>query len=188
MWPKEKMVEYLKAHLKENRFKHTLGVVKAAEELSKKYGCDENKAKLGALLHDVAKNMCDKEIIEILKKENYKLDFLIKNNPQIIHGFCSAYIAKHVMNVTDEEVLQAIIYHTTGKEDMTILEKVIYLADFIEENRVYPGVEELRKLAKEDLDKALLKAFDNTIEFVVKKGEYLHLDTIKARNYILKNM
>lgn len=188
MWSQEKMMEYLKIHLKENRFQHTMGVVKAAKELCKIYGCDEEKAEISALLHDVAKYMDDDSILEILKKENIKLECNIKDNLSLMHGLCGSYIARDIMGVEDNEVLNAIKYHTTGKENMNLLEKIIYLSDFIEENRRYDGVEELRTLCKINLNEALLKAFDNTIIYVVKQKQFIHIDTINARNYLIKTM
>lgn len=188
MWNEEKIVDYLKVHLKENRFQHTMGVVKVAEELCEIYGCSKEKAKLAALLHDAAKYMDDKSILEILKKENIKIDSNIEKNLSLMHGLCGSYIAKEIMGVEDDEVLGAIKYHTTGKQNMNLLEKIIYLSDFIEENRKYDGVEELRTLCKIDLNRALLKAFDNTIIYVIKQNQFIHMDTINARNYLIKTM
>ena len=113
---------------------------------------------------------------------------MTSKNPDIMHGVASAYIAETIMEIYDKEVLDAVRYHTTGREKMTMLEKVIYLADYIEPSRNYPGVEELRKLSYEDLDKALIKAFDNTINYVLKKGWLLHLMTVKARNYLISEI
>lgn len=188
MWNEEEILEYLKKVLKEERYNHTLGVVKASEVLAKKHGCDVEKAKLAALLHDVAKYKTDDEILSMLKKEGVYIDELLQKYPQIMHGFCSAYIAKNKMGIYDKEVLDAITCHTTGKENMTTLEKVVCLADFIEEGRNYEGVEELRRLSMESLDKALIKAFDNTITYIINKGGIIYLDTIKTRNYLLINL
>ena len=105
----------------------------------------------------------------------------------LMHGLAGSIIAKHIMGIEDEDVLNSISYHTTGRKNMTILEKIIYIADYIEPMRNFPGVDELRKIAYSNLDEALLLSFDNTIKYVITKGQLLHLDTIEARNYILYN-
>lgn len=188
MWNEEQIHKYLREVLNEKRYNHTLGVVKASEILAKRYECDLEKAKFAALLHDVAKYKTDDEILLILQSENVHVDEVTRRYPQIMHGFCGAYIAKHKMGIEDVEVLDAITYHTTGKENMNILEKVVCLADFIEEGRNYEGVEELRTLSMESLDRALAKAFDNTISYIINRGGLIHLETIKARNYLLINL
>ena len=98
-------------------------------------------------------------------------------------------MAKNEFSIQDEEIIEAIRYHTTGKENMNNLEKIVYMADLIEENRIYPGVEELRELAyNKQMDKALLKSFDNTIKLVIERNQIIHPRTIEARNYILKQL
>ncbi|CDI50238.1 metal dependent phosphohydrolase [Clostridium tetani 12124569] len=91
------------------------------------------------------------------------------------------------MGIKDQDILNAIRYHTTGRENMTMLEKIIYLSDYIEPGRKYPGVEKVRELAFQDIDKALINSFNITIKYVIEKDQVLHLDTIKGRNFLLKN-
>lgn len=185
MWSEEQILNYLQEHLKESRYNHTLGVCESAIELAKTYSCDEYKAKIAALLHDCGKCLSSKEIIDIMKKEKYHMDEVEQSFPEIMHGRAGAHIAKEVMGINDEEILEAIRFHTTGKEDMNLLEKIIYLADYIEPYRSYPGVEKLREKAFLNLDEALLLAYDNTLKFVLNKGQLIHMDTIKARNKLL---
>jgi len=90
------------------------------------------------------------------------------------------------MEIKDKGIFNAIAYHTTGRKNMTLLEKIIYLADYVEPLRKYPGVEELRELAFKDMDIALIKSFDITIKYVIDKGQMLHLNTIEGRNYLIK--
>lgn len=188
MWSEKDIEEYLKKNLKTSRYKHSLGVRDSAVILAKKYKVDEGKARLAGLIHDCAKNLKDKEILNLVREQGLEISKVCFKSPQIMHGLAGAIVAKNVFKVTDEEVLNAITYHTTGREDMTALEKIVYLADFIEPSRDFLGIEALRTLAYKDLDRALFLAFDNTITFVIKKGELLHLDTVIARNdIILKN-
>lgn len=185
MWSEDQIKEKLKENLKPKRYDHVIGVRDTAIELAKLYNEDLEKAKLAALIHDYCKNMSDEEIISKVEKYKLMMDEISKISPQLMHGAIAAAIAKEDMGITDEDLLNAVTYHTTGRENMSILEKIIYIADYIEPSRNFPGVDDLRKSAFEDLDKALLKAFDNTIKFVIDKGQFLHLDTIKGRNYIL---
>ena len=188
MWSEDKIQEYIKKNLKESRYIHSLGVRDFAIKLAKKYNCDENKARIAGLIHDCAKNLNDGDIISILNEVGIKLSETEVSNPQIKHGLVGAIISKKVFKINDVEILDAVTYHTTGRKNMFLLEKIIYIADYIEPGRNYPGVDILRKQAFIDLDKALLLAFDNTIKFVLEKGELLHIDTISARNdIIIKN-
>lgn len=188
MWSEKNIEEYLKKNLKANRYEHSLGVRDSAVLLAKKYKVDEKKASLAGLIHDCAKNLKDEEILKLVKSQGLKVSEVNLKSPQIMHGLAGAVIAKNIFKVLDKEILNAITYHTTGREKMTALEKIIYLADFIEPNRDFPGVENIRTLAFKDLEKALFLAFDTTINFVIMKGELLDLDTVIARNdIILKN-
>jgi predicted HD superfamily hydrolase involved in NAD metabolism len=188
MWSEKSIEEYLKKNLKASRYKHSLGVRDSAVALAQKYKVDEEKARLAGLIHDCAKNLKDEEILNLFREQDLEISEICFKAPQIMHGLAGAIIAKNIFKVIDEEILNAITYHTTGRKNMTVLEKIIYLADFIEPSRDFLGVEILRTLAFEDLEKALFLAFDDTINFVVMKGELLHLDTVIARNdIILKN-
>ncbi len=187
MWSEDKIIEYLKKNLNKQRFEHSLRVRDTSIELAKHYGADIYKAKLAGLVHDCAKNMKDEEIINIIEKYGYNIQGIYKRTPNLMHGLAGALIAKHTMGIDDEDLLNAISYHTTGRNNMSILEKIIYIADYIEPMRNFPGVDELRELSSSNLDEALLLSFDNTIKYVITKGQLLHLDTIEARNCILLN-
>lgn len=186
MWSEEEIKIYLSRKLKSDRYNHVLGVVEMAEKLAIRYRADVKKARLAALIHDLAKYEGGETLIKMAKENGYEIDEVEKKAPYLLHGFAAAVIAKKEMGINDEEVLNAAIYHTTGRENMTLLEKIIYIADYIEPNRNYPGVEELRNITFEDLDRGLIKAFDNTIRFVLDKGTLLHFRTIEGRNYLVK--
>jgi len=188
MQSEKEIEEYLKKNLKANRFEHSLGVKRTAVLLAKQYKVDERKANLAGLIHDCAKSLSDKEIIDLVTAEGLKISKVCFKSPQIMHGLAGSIVARNVFKVKDEEILNAVTYHTTGRKNMTTLEKIIFLADFIEPGRNFFGVETLRALAYKDLERALFLALNNTINYVITKGELLHLDTVRARNdIILKN-
>lgn len=187
MWSHSEMKEYLKKNLKKSRYEHSLGVCETAVKLAKIYGENEEKSYIAGLIHDCAKNMADEEIIKTIEDAGIKINILSLKMPQLLHGLAGSIIASNAMQVKDRDILDSITYHTTGRENMSLLEKIIYLADFIEPSRDFKGVEELRELSYKNLDKALLCAFNNSIKFVIEKHEILHLDTVKARNYMIIN-
>lgn len=181
----ELIEEELKRMLTPRRFAHSLGARDAAVELAKRYGGDNAKAALAGLVHDCAKDLDEARIADLLKKYDLQLDEVSIREPALIHGPLGACMASDLFGIDDEEVLNAIRYHTTGKEAMTLLEKIIYLADYIEPTRDFPGVDRLRQAAESDLDAALLMAFDTTITYVISRAGLLHPNTVLARNYMI---
>lgn len=187
MWSEDKIKKYLKENLNEKRFIHSIFVSETAEKLAERYGADREKARLSGLVHDCAKNMKNSELLNMIKLKGMEIDTVSLNNPQLLHGIAGAIIAREVMGIEDEDIYNAVAYHTTGRINMSLLEKIIYISDYVEESRKFPGVEVLRETVSVNLDKALIKAFDITIEYVISKGELLHKDTIDARNYMILN-
>ncbi|MEG0306825.1 MAG: bis(5'-nucleosyl)-tetraphosphatase (symmetrical) YqeK [Clostridium sp.] len=185
MWHESKVKEYIKIHLTKDRYNHSLGVMKTSEELAIYYGIDPSKARMAALCHDCAKYFSANELINKARGSGQIISSVYYKSPQLLHGIVGAYIAKELFHVEDEDVLNAIKYHTTGREAMSTLEKIVYIADCIEPARSYKGVKELRSLAYDDLDKAILKSFEDTIMYILSRGSIIHVDTIKARNYLL---
>ncbi len=186
MWSEEQIDEYLKKNIHESRYIHIIGVVETSENLAEIYGADIHKARLSAYIHDAAKYIPKDKIISIITDNGYEITEEDRDMPHLLHGLAGAIIGRNVMGIDDEEVFNAARYHTTGRENMSLLEKIIFIADFIEPSRDYPGVEYLRELTLKDLDKALIQAFDNTVKYVIEKGLMIHTDTIKSRNYLLK--
>lgn len=179
----------LKGMLPERRLKHSLNVSKCAVKLSEIYKCDKEKAEIAGLVHDCAKYFSDEQIEDCIEKFNVELDPLEVNNIALSHSVIGSYVAVDIFNIKDEEIINAIKYHTTGKENMSLLEKIIYMADLIEEDRNFPRVEELRELTYSGkLEEALLLSFNNTIKFVIDNNQLIHPRTIKARNYILEEL
>ncbi|MDF2884673.1 MAG: phosphohydrolase [Clostridiaceae bacterium] len=187
MWNEDSIINYLEKNLNNHRYIHSLNVSKTAVKLAELYGADINKAKIAGLIHDCAKKLSNEELLIIFKNNNIKVDAVSINSPQLLHGWAAAIIAEQTMGINDEEILSAVKYHTTGKKNMSLLEKIIYIADYIEPGRDFEGVDELRKMAYESLDEGLLKAFDSTIEYVIERNQLIHLDTIEGRNFLLIN-
>jgi len=179
------MIEKLKSVLKESRFIHTLGVADTAVYLAEKYGADKEKARIAGLLHDCAKNIPGDEAIKYCEENGVNLKEVCIHEHSLIHAYLGAYLAKYEYGVDDEEILSAIYYHTTGKENMSLLEKIVYVADTIEPSRTQAGVDVLRTLAETNLDGALLKAIESTIRHILNKGGILDTDTVAARNYLM---
>lgn len=185
MWEIGEIHDYLKKNIGESRYIHTLGVVQTAKELARINNESEDKAELAALVHDIAKQMPVPEQIRILKANNIKIDIVTENSPQILHGFVGAILAKSLIGIEDEDVINAIRNHTVARENMSTLEKIIYIADYIEPNRTYPGVEELRKITYNNLNEGVLQGIENTIKFVINRKQLVNISTMEARNYLI---
>lgn len=183
----EDILERLRTTLKDERFSHTMGVVDSAESLALRYGCDVTKARIAALCHDCAKNLDAAELKKLCKQYKIRLDNVAKCDSRLLHAYVGAYIARDNFGVTDPDIFDAIYYHTTGKRDMSLLCKIIFLADLIEPGRKEPAeLDEIRREAYNDLDRAVIMEFDATIRHVVEKKRLLHPDTVKARNYLIE--
>lgn len=185
MWNEEQIIEYLKEKLKKSRYEHSLSVRDTAIKMAKIYNADVKKAGTAGLVHDCAKYMSNGQILSIAEQNGMEVDEVARANPQLLHGSIAAVIAKNIMGICDEDILSAVKYHTTGKKNMNILEKIVYISDYIEPLRDFPGVEELREKALTDLNGALLDAFNNTIKVVISRNQLLHLNTIQGRNYLI---
>lgn len=183
---KEQLYQILKKTLKPKRYLHVTGVIDTAIALCDKYGIDREKAELAALFHDYAKEWTKEESLEFFEREAISLTELELQSPQLWHARVAEKIAQEEYGIGDEDVLNAIRYHTTGRAGMSELEILIALADYIEPSRSYPGVEGLRR-AEEDLGmrEALLQGLNHTIEYLLKEGQLIHPDTLEARNDLL---
>ncbi|MBC5995661.1 HD domain-containing protein [Romboutsia ilealis] len=181
----EKLVEMLP----ERRMQHSLNVANCAVKLCDIYDCDKEKAYIAGITHDCAKYLNNDQVDYYVKKYNINLDEYEMNNLALSHSIIGSYIAQYEFKINDIEIIDAIRYHTTGKENMSLLEKIIYMADLIEESRNFPNVDLLRNLSYSGkLDEALLISFDNTIKFVIGNKQLIHPRTVSARNYIMRNL
>lgn len=168
------------------RFTHSLGVMETAVSLAARYGQDEEKAALAGLLHDCARDIKGEKIFEMCERFNIKFNDIEQMQPELLHGPIGAALAREEYGIEDEDILRAIYCHTTGREYMSVLDKIIFIADYIEPARDFPGVDEVRRIAYEDLNKSMLISLENIIRHVISKGVLIHPDTVNARNCILK--
>ena len=169
------------SYLKPRRMPHVLGTEQEAVRLAERYGADVTKARVAALLHDCTKKLDMAEQLALCERYRIPLDELERKALKLLHSKTGAAIARDVFAV-DDEVYNAILYHTTGKPDMTLLEKIIYLADYIEPSRDFPGVEDLRAACYEDLDKGLLMGLEMTVEEMTAMCNPVHHATLEARD------
>ena len=149
------------------RFIHTLGVQYTSACLAMCYGADVNKAQMAGLLHDCAKHMKPEKLLEISKKQGLKISKAQERNPFLLHGRVGAYLARIKYGIKDEEILGAIEWHTTGRPEMTLLEKIIFTADYIEPGRNQaPNLEILRQLSFTDLNQAVCMILEQTLDYL----------------------
>ena len=167
------------------RFRHTINVVEAAEQLARTFGSDPNQARLAALLHDCAKNLTDEQQLNYAQQHQIKIDRVSQNDPQLLHGPVGSVLVGDRYGVTDSAIQNAIYCHTTGCKYMSTLDKIIYLADYIEKDRSFPGVDAIRQMAETDLDQATIMALTNSICHVAQMGALIHKRTIDARNDLI---
>ena len=179
------LMESLIKNIGEKRYNHSLRVMETAIELGYRYSVDVEKIRTAAILHDCGKLMEKGILLKMAYDFGIILDTCMENNLELIHGPLGSKIAEEKYKIKDKEVLDAIYYHTTGRENMTILDKIIYIADYIEPYRNFPGVEEVRTLAFENLDRSILLAMEKTIIFLIGENKTIHPNTIKARNFFV---
>lgn len=153
-----------------------------AIELAKIYGADAEKAAFAGKYHDIAKCFDEEKMNEYILK--YGIDRKYLNNTPLAHSKVAAEILKNEYGVTDEDVLNAVRSHTTGRVNMSLLEEIVYVSDAIEENRNYPELKSLQELARKDLDKACLFIMNFAVEMILEKGRVVDEDTIVAKKFI----
>lgn len=175
----------LEKRLSPARFEHSLGVRDTAMKLAIEYGAEVEKARLAGLLHDCAKNITNKNLLQKAKEFGIVIDEVMKLIPSLLHGPIGAEIAKKEFEIEDQAILNAIKNHTLGAAEMTLLEKIIFLADYIEPNRDCPGLKKLRKYATKDLDLAIRMACDQNLDYHLRKKILIHPQTLITRNAFL---
>ena len=165
-----------------HRFKHSIRVKDTAIKLAEIYGADREKAETAALFHDCAKIRDSEVLIKKAEEFGLELDEYMIETHELIHAPLGAKMAEDLYGISDRDVLNAIAYHTTGSEDMTILDKIIYISDYIEPMRNFPGVEEVRAMAFEDIDQAVFMALNKTIVLLINQNKLIEVNTVLARN------
>lgn len=188
----EKILEDVKNTLSEKRYIHSIGVMKQAEYLAKKYGQDVEIAKAVGIAHDIAKELTEEEKIKYVEENKIEIDEIEKINIGLLHAKIGADICKKKYNFT-EEMQNAIKYHTVGNENMDLLAKIIFVADKTEEGRNYKKEEKneqlqkVRELSKIDINEALLYEIDSSLIYTIQKHKLVHTDSILTRNKLLKD-
>ncbi len=180
--PDRQYLEILRARLHPDRFEHSLCVAAEAYRLAQRYGSDPDKAYTAGLLHDIMKNTKPQLQLQILKDFGILLDAVEQGSPKLWHARSGAVYVQKMLGVEDEEILTAIRYHTTGRARMSLLEKVLFLADFTSADRSYDDVDVMRRLVDEDMEQAMHYALCYTIRDLAKKGSPIHPDTVDLYN------
>ena len=184
----EEMRALLEKSLKPSRYQHSLGVAETAVLLAQRFGVNEEQAGIAGLLHDCAREYRNEDLITEAEKRLIVVGDIERQMPLLLHAYVGSRLVTEKYGVSDHAIEQAIWRHTVGGAKMTQLDKIIWFADMIEPNRDYPGVEELRSLAKTAaLDDMVLAGLTQSITFVLQKGGLIHPDTVIARNEILLN-
>ena len=178
----ERYTALLRTMLGDYRFTHSVGVMKAAVRLAEMYGADVEKARVAGLLHDVTKELDKAGHFELFRLGNVRLTALEERSPKLWHAVSGAVYAEKKLDVTDSDIVLAIRYHTTGRAGMSLLEKTVYLADFISEDRSYPDVDVVRKLAEKSLDQAVFYTQSYSVRSLINKGKPVHPDSLACYN------
>ena len=169
--------------IRAKRIAHVQGTEEEAARLARRWGADEEKARRSAILHDCTKYLTMEEQLQLCAKYGIVLDDLERQAVKLLHAKTGACVARDVYGVSDD-MFSAIFWHTTARADMTLLEKILYIADYMEPTRDFPGVERLRKLAYEDLDAAVCLGCEMSIEEMHQRGLPVHPNTVKARDWL----
>ena len=177
-----------KKKLSAKRYRHTKNVAAMARELALHWGVDANKAELAGWLHDVLKESTQDELLQMLNQDGIMAKSTVGRPLPVWHGPAAAVYARHTLGVQDDEVLLAIAGHTTGRRGMTMLDKVLFLADATSAERRFEGVEAIRKQAKKNLNAAVLAVMENNVTYLNRIGKPLDTDTVAAMDAIKKEM
>ena len=169
------------------RYTHSVNVSKEAVRLAKKYGADVDKAALAGILHDITKEAPKEEQLQIMTDGGIILDNVQKNSSKLWHGISGSVYIRDVLNITDEDILNAVRYHTTGRAGMSLLEKIIFIADFTSAERDYNGVKTMRKKADKALENAMLYGLQFTLKDLSKRAMIIHPDALACYNEIVIN-
>lgn len=180
-------LEEIKKRLNPDRLYHSLNVADEAKKLAKHYGADEQKAFTAGLLHDILKNTPDSELLQYFKRNGIMLNETERASRKTWHAMAGADFLRRELHVTDEDILSAVRWHTTGRAGMTLLDKVLFVADFISADRDYPGVERMREKAYVSLEDAMLEGLQFTINELVENAWPVHEDSIRAYNELVIN-
>ncbi len=181
----QEVYEIVKSRLSEYRFHHSECVANRCVELATLYQVDKEAARLVGIVHDLAKEMPSEEKIEYCQKHHLKIDEIEKNNPGLLHGKIAAHIAKKEFGFS-EDLCSAIAYHTTAKENMSQLDKIMYVADMTSTDRQFPNKEAIVKLGNENLDECVMYILKIGIGQRMSQNKKIHLNSVKALNFFMQ--
>ena len=173
--------------LDDYRYNHSICVADEAKRLAEKYGADSQKAYFAGLVHDITKNYSREEHLKIFDNFGIILSDVEKNSDKLWHAMSGSVYIKEYLGVNDNDIVSAVRYHTTAKSDMTLLEKVIYVADFTSSDRNYPDVDVMRQLSDKSLEEAMIYALKYTIDELIDRDAVMHPDTLCAYNFLISN-
>lgn len=179
------IMKRLEAQLSRKRYFHSIGVMYTCASLAMRYDIDIKSAEIAGLLHDCAKGLSKEELIEEAEKNLDNITELEKSNPDLLHAKVGKYLAKKEYGIEDKEILNAIFYHTTGKPEMTMLEKIVFVSDYIEPHRIedIPHINEIRKMAFCDIDKCIVMICDNSLGYLKMKNAIIDELTQETYNF-----
>ena len=184
----KEFLEILKTRLTPQRLYHSICVAEQAKHLAEVFGGDPEKSYTAGLIHDIMRYEPPEKMLEIIENDGQSLTDSEKAITVTLHAIAGEVYLRKNLNVRDEEILSAVRWHTTGKEDMSLLEKIIYVADLTSEDREYPDILEVRAMAEESLEKTCLRGLSFTIEDNARKCRPIHIDTVKAYNYLAERI
>lgn len=178
----------VKAEMTRERWKHSLGVAETAADLAVFFHCSVEKARIAGILHDYARELPGSKLIRLAEHFGYPVLPEERVNPVVLHAPVGAFLVQEDFGVSDVEILGAITKHTVGGREMTLLDKIIFLADMIEPGRNWPGVEKLRNLVYNDINQAMLEAIDGTVRYLKERNQMIHPLTLLTRKQVLSEI
>ncbi|MBU5354139.1 bis(5'-nucleosyl)-tetraphosphatase (symmetrical) YqeK [Paenibacillus silvae] len=184
---REELIQAVSSQMPAKRWKHTQGVMESAVILAEKYGADPVKADIAAILHDVAKYWPVAEMEAVIRDNGLNTE-LLSHDKQLWHSEVGAFVAERDYGVSDSEIINAIRWHTSGRVGMSLLDKVVCLADYIEPGRDFPGVEHIREQAERSLEEGLIAGFDSTISLLLSQRRVIYPLTVLSRNDLIAQL
>lgn len=183
---KNEIEDYAKKTLSHNRFLHTKGVVKVSIKLGASYKLNTERLEIASLLHDIAKDLSEKEIFDFLIRNKIEFSEEDRATPGILHGFVGEHIARNYFSISDKEILSAIKYHSTGHPEFGNFEKIIYLADYLDPSRKLKNQQKILKIALKDLNLACIMVINEKIDYIIRQESYIHSLTINFYNALVR--
>jgi len=178
----------VKNKLSPYRWKHSIGVTKTAREMARFWGCNVEKAELAGMLHDYARELPHQMLIDTALKMGRHIIDEEYENPVVLHAPVGAFLVQKELQIRDGEILSAIEKHTVGGWPLSLLDKIIFLADLTEPGRKWSGVNELRKMAYQDLNRTMLLALEGIIKYLQENNQVIHPLTISTRNFVQREI